>query len=550
MSVILVVLLFFAILGVCYGFNPSEYSRYQQIHPRYSIFWNVDEGAQKLHLALKVQTTGWVGFGFGELTSGSMPGADIVIGQVQQGIGSISDRYSEAYSLPKEDSCQDWILVASEESEGFTILELARALDTQDAQDRIITPGLNKILIAFGESDTVSYHSVNRQTSEITFFGAPPALPSHPADAKSIEFLIKNYSVGNGQTHFGCMTFVLPDDQKYYIYQLDAIIQPETAPHIHHFQVHICSNVSDGSVPRHIVPGDCRDNPAGGISGCNGVLYGWAPGGGSAVLPAVTGFPMGAREGSVKYLVLEIHYDNPDGKGGYQDNSGFRVWYTKQPRQYDADSLAIGDPYVLFKTSSVIPPLAITEYEAECPSECTQTLPHEITIFTSSPHMHYVGSQIWTSQWRNGTQISEFGRVEYWSFENQGQQLMSLTIKPGDRLNTHCIYDSRNKNTPTVFGPASTDEMCIHFLGYYPRIPGGFHFCGYGGATKTICGDHLKGLLNYSNPTIRDPPGGANRTFGREGSQCQNAPYAVFSIAGSLEFSFILLFWAIASLWL
>jgi hypothetical protein len=53
----LVLLLF--VIGI-YGFNPLGYSNTQQKHPRYSIYWNVDESAQKLHLALRVQTTGWV----------------------------------------------------------------------------------------------------------------------------------------------------------------------------------------------------------------------------------------------------------------------------------------------------------------------------------------------------------------------------------------------------------------------------------------------------------------------------------------------------------
>jgi hypothetical protein len=36
---------------------------------------------------------------------------------------------------------------------------------------------------------------------------------------------------------------------------------------------------------------------------------------------------------------------------------------------------------------------------------------------------------------------------------------------------THCIYDSTERTEPTLGGPASTDEMCLNYLLYYPRQP-------------------------------------------------------------------------------
>lgn len=45
-----------------------------------------------------------------------------------------------------------------------------------------------------------------------------------------------------------------------------------------------------------------------------------------------------------------------------------------------------------------------------------------------------------------------------------------ITLKPGDRLNTHCVYNNLGNNNVTNFGFRSVDEMCSHTLLYYPKI--------------------------------------------------------------------------------
>lgn len=45
------------------------------------MYWKSQ--SDEIFLALEVNTTGWIGFGIGEQTSGSMPGADMLIGLVK-----------------------------------------------------------------------------------------------------------------------------------------------------------------------------------------------------------------------------------------------------------------------------------------------------------------------------------------------------------------------------------------------------------------------------------------------------------------------------------
>ena len=46
----------------------------------YELYWNFDNDAETISFAVRVQTTGWVGFGLSP--NGQMPDSDIVIGWV------------------------------------------------------------------------------------------------------------------------------------------------------------------------------------------------------------------------------------------------------------------------------------------------------------------------------------------------------------------------------------------------------------------------------------------------------------------------------------
>ena len=46
----------------------------------YELYWNFDNDAENISFAVRVQTTGWVGFGLSP--NGQMPDSDVVIGWV------------------------------------------------------------------------------------------------------------------------------------------------------------------------------------------------------------------------------------------------------------------------------------------------------------------------------------------------------------------------------------------------------------------------------------------------------------------------------------
>ena len=76
-----------------------------------------------------------------------------------------------------------------------------------------------------------------------------------------------------------------------------------------------------------------------------------------------------------------------------------------------------------------------------------------------------------TTASRAGEYVEDLDRKEYWN--NGFQQLLPraepFVLLPGDRLNTHCVFDTRRAGGPVAFGPTTKDEMCMDFLFYYPR---------------------------------------------------------------------------------
>jgi len=169
----LAVLLIFA-LGVS-AFDPTVYRNSRMLSESYTLYWNVDPvETETITIAMQVKTTGWVGFGLGEPTSGSMPGADIIVGMVRDGKAEITDRHAIDKIMPIVDDCQDWVLINGEENDGVTIIEASRKLNTKDNQDRPVMGGSVRIVYAYAATglDVFDYHGPNRHGTAQVLFGA------------------------------------------------------------------------------------------------------------------------------------------------------------------------------------------------------------------------------------------------------------------------------------------------------------------------------------------------------------------------------------------
>jgi len=292
--------------------------------------------------------------------------------------------------------------------------------------------------------------------------------------------------------------------------------------------------------------------------GCTGLMYAWTPGGNPLNTPLEAGFLMGKDDTATKWVILEIHYNNANADQGMVDSSGVTITYTPQLRQYSAGILMLGDAMVSeYPIAGAQPNYHI---ETDCPEDCTSQWPHNIQVFADMLHMHGYGSMMWTTQWRNGARLEGFlNRVEFWQFDFQSFPTVNRVIQPGDRVNTHCVYDTSSvpANQNVTFGGSSSNEMCMEFVAYYPRLLttdrfGKRNIYGYCGKFRgiykkgpplqplpnpnqtfaTVCGDlqfpetflWTPENITVANPTKRDPPGDIQKQFGRTPASCAAHP--------------------------
>lgn len=79
--------------------------------------------------------------------------------------------------MPMKDDCQNWNLKrVTNNEDGWIIVEMSRLLDTGDAQDHVIKNDKElympptRIIAAWGDSDTTSYHGGKKSRDSVRFF--------------------------------------------------------------------------------------------------------------------------------------------------------------------------------------------------------------------------------------------------------------------------------------------------------------------------------------------------------------------------------------------
>lgn len=248
------------------------------------------------------------------------------------------------------------------------------------------------------------------------------------------------------------------------------------------------------------------------------------------ILPREAGIPVTS---SRPFLIMEIHYDNPDALVGNVDSSGIRVYYTNKMRKYEAGSLVLADSFVSRIGQPVISGF---KYMHTCPSECTSKFSQPINVYGSFLHMHTTGMTIYTNRFSKEEQfLGKLSSVNFWNDRFQKSRALPepIILSPGQQLATTCVYDT-SKRANTKFGLSTRDEMCIHFLQYYPvqRDPQNgqeINLCGFAkipflNLGGTLCGDNAQGIRNVvsfvRNPKFEDNIGSPT-DFGDRVKSCE-----------------------------
>jgi hypothetical protein len=257
------------------------------------------------------------------------------------------------------------------------------------------------------------------------------------------------------------------EGQELQIVGMEHIIQDNMAAHVHHFTVILKAEDSSADL----------------------FVWAWAGGVPPQAMPAECGFAISS--GTYRYVEIQTHYDNVFGVNiGELDESGVAFYVTSQLREHNCGVVQFGDPQLILGTQFE---QGKTKTSFTCPSTC---VPEGITMFASLLHMHYIGYQMWTDIYSGDTKLEELDRVDFWNATLQPVTTFSREVQSEESFQTHCIHNSPEGEE--IWGSASNDEMCIHFVHYYPAVES-FQHCGLG-----ACGS-----LESSSETFTD-----RRTFG------------------------------------
>uniref|UniRef100_A0A3B4FNQ8 Monooxygenase DBH like 1 n=1 Tax=Pundamilia nyererei TaxID=303518 RepID=A0A3B4FNQ8_9CICH len=423
--------------------------------------WGFDNPAGDITFQLAVNTTGWVGFGLSP--NGDMKGSDIVIGGVGSSGSYFSDRYATGNSMPLEDAQQSYTLLSMRENEGQTVMTFKRPIKTCDDKDFQITAQPIKLIFAYGKTDEISYHMSKRGTKEVNLLNYMPK--SIPTNSSYLSATVDNIIVPSNTTYYHCKVMQFPKlNTKHHIYQIEPVI--EHLDLIHHMLLYHCPPKVTEPYDKPCYIGDIGDS-------CFGIVASWGVGGGVYELPENVGIPIGGEKSDAFYR-LEIHYNNPERKEGIKDSSGLRLHYTAKLRQHDVGIMTTG--VLPGRMKYDIPPKANQFHtygicNTAYFSKFLNPVP-DLQVFAVFLHTHLAGTKVRAGHFRNERQIDFLGIDENYNFDLQ--QAVSLgsikTIKQGDEIVVECTYNTTNRASVTKMGLATTNEMCLAFLFYYPVI--------------------------------------------------------------------------------
>ncbi|KAM4771852.1 DBH-like monooxygenase protein 1 isoform 2-T2 [Rhinophrynus dorsalis] len=435
MSVFLL-LLYLTVTVLSLDFQSYSHTAVLDGQGKYKVHWRHQE--KTITFLLQVETLGYVGLGFSP--NGAMASSDIVIGGVEKGKPYLQDYFTDANRVLHRDSQQNYNLEYAMENGTHTLIQFSRDLHTCDPNDKTITESTVRLIWAYHNDDIGStgptYHGSNRGAKSLRLLN-PEKNSLISEDTLYFNFTNLDVPVPSKDTTYWCQMFKMPTlEKKHHIIKIEPKIQKGNENLVHHILLYECDrNVNDTVLD---YGHECyHPNMPDVFFTCETVLFAWAIGGQGFTYPPHVGFSIGMAT-DPKFVLMEIHYDNPSCREGLIDNSGIQLYYTPYVRKYDAGVLETGIWVSLYH---MIPPgMPVFSSEGHCTMECLEEAlsyekPDGIHVFAVLLHAHLAGRAIL-----------------------------------GDNLITECQYNTKSRTTMTWGGLGTRDEMCLSYLLYYPRI--------------------------------------------------------------------------------
>ncbi|XP_044766667.1 tyramine beta-hydroxylase [Coccinella septempunctata] len=362
-------------------------------------------------------------------------------------------------------------------SRSTTKFTFTRKFDTCDEHDYIIEEGTTHIVWLRGRGPLPSVEGFNLRNiskqnegmirvsllKNINVSELPPYVMHY-------DVVVDKVRVPAEETTYWCSVRKLPTrfKKKHHIYQFESHIQKSSEGVVHHMEVFHCFAPANVEIP--LYDGSCfaSERPP-ETNVCKRVLAAWAMGAGPFTYPEEASLPFGGSDFN-QYIMLEIHYNNPELISGLVDSSGIRLYVSDVLKDMDAGIMELGLEY----TDKMAIPPKLNQFPlfGYCVSECTAVgLPQRgITIFGSQLHTHLTGAKIATRHFRNGRELPLLNYDNHYSthFQEIRRLKSPVTVLPGDALITRCDYNTEERDNITLGGFAISDEMCVNYIHYFP----------------------------------------------------------------------------------
>jgi hypothetical protein len=205
---------------------------------------------------------------------------------------------------------------------------------------------------------------------------------------------------------------------------------------------------------------------------------------GEAFSPSMRGTP---------YVIMQMHYSNPTRATNIVDSSGVRIRVRDVLQPIESGMLWIGstvDGITIPSPRNAYGVLARTTLPASLPpASQVNPLTPEYRVIATFLHAHLVGTRIWVETTRGGSRVmapdgtDQLGADNAYDFAMQQYIPRNGTLRASDVLTTRGVfrntpaYGALVGNTvaaagqPVRGGEATSDEMLMAFMLYYPRAP-------------------------------------------------------------------------------
>jgi copper type II ascorbate-dependent monooxygenase-like protein len=240
-------------------------------------------------------------------------------------------------------------------------------------------------------------------------------------------------------------------------------IKPTDRATVHHVIAFIDTNGSSANLTANDGGGGypCFGGPGFTFTNLDAtVLGGWAPGYRPVTLPDGVAFslPANAR------LVIQVHY-HPHGTAPVPDQTQVGIYYAK------TKPTKLMRVLPLINQTFTIPP-GDPNYRVTAGFQ----VPVNTHVWLIAPHMHLLGRKMSVQATPLAGQGECLINIQDWDFNWQGMYRFKdpIAVQIGTKLSLEAFYDNstdnvRNPNSPpkpVSWGEATTDEMCIAFLGF------------------------------------------------------------------------------------